>query len=153
MAAESTLIIMDSLSSSWTYDGVLYENYYFYTLTANWRMRCYSNWSRSAEVFAYVASDTFNTGVLGKDESFAPFTLSPGSSRSATFAFPVYVAYYPPPFELPWLIWVKYRVDGVEYFTKAVFVPGSSTSKQAAAPGQVQPSSTFSRTHQLEITR
>jgi hypothetical protein len=153
VAAESTLVIMDSLSSSWTYDGVLYENYYFYTLTANWRMRCYSNCSRSAEVFAYVASDTFNTGVLGKDESFAPFTISPGSSRSATFAFPVYVAYYPPPFELPWLIWVKYRVDGVEYFTKAVFVPGSSTSKQAAAPGQVQPSSTFSRTHQLEITK
>ncbi|TFH61481.1 MAG: hypothetical protein E4G91_08100 [Candidatus Zixiibacteriota bacterium] len=151
--AQSTLIIMDSLSSSWTYDGVLYENYYFYTLTSNWRMRCYSNCSKSVEVFAYVASDTFNTGLLGQDESLTPFTLSPGSSRDATFAFPVYVAYYPPPFEIPWLIWVKYRVDGVEYFTKALVVPGPSTPKRATAPGKIQPSSRFSHEPQGEIIR
>jgi hypothetical protein len=152
VAAESTLIIIDSTDVRWSYIGLEEPNLYWYSTTSTWRMKCYSNVGKSANVYSYAVSDSSNTYYLG-DVNFPPLSLSSGESFTDSIQFRVGFYYSPPPLQFAWLIWVKYRVDGVERFTKALFVPGPSSSKRLAVPGQTQRPMMFSRTTQLEIIR
>jgi hypothetical protein len=152
VAAESTLIIIDSTDVRWSYIGLEEPNLYWYSTTSTWRMKCYSNVGKTAEVYSYAVSDSSNTYYLG-DVNIPPFSLSSGDSFIDSIQFRVGVYYHPPPLQIGWLIWIKYRVDGVERFTKVLFVSGPSSSKRLAVIEQDQQSSTFSRSTQLEIIR
>ena len=141
VAEDSTLVIMDSLSNSWTNTDVYKDSIaphliyyrYLYLITCSWRSTCYSNVGKSVQVFAYVGSDTSNQVYFG-ETNFRAIHLGPGESLPGAVSFGFWVWEDPPPLNVPWFIWVKYLVDGVEYSSKVMFIPNDQAGKTMPIP-------------------